>query len=585
MKAAAERKPVGKVRKRGKVYLILTASILALLAVAAFVLLNNSSEAKAREYAQRARESYNNADYENSLLYLRRAMDGREDAELLMLMADCYEAMENYPKALETLRKLNTADPAIASRIQSIEQKRSSQVNAGKVTVAGLEFEQNEKNAVLDEKGLTDAQLHEVAALYALDHLSLRNNKLTDISALSTLGGLDELDLSGNQIRNVDALTEIRGLRSLNLTGNPITDCSSLSVLTNLSVLNLTGTEVSEDSFAVLAEALPQCAIRVTTDDKEEILYGNRRFHADATELHLNEIGLREIEALEEFTEVRILDLSNNEIGDLRPLMRLSKLESLNLAGNEVSDLRPLMGLPNLTKLDVSNNLVVETASLGAMTTLEELNLSGNRLNTFSGLEKLKRLINLDLSGTGVKDAVLSELYKIHTLMRLNLQDNPGLSDKAVSALKSELRGCTILTSDLVYEVDFAGHTVRSDEKHIAFPACEITDLNGLDRMNRLEELDLSKNEISNLYPFEICACRESLRVLDLSGNRISDTTSLAALSALEELNLSDNLIEVPIGIERITTLKRLDLSGNPIQEAQLAALREALPDCEIVVG
>ena len=209
MKAAAERKPVGKVRKRGKVYLILTASILALLAVAAFVLLNNSSEAKAREYAQRARESYNNADYENSLLYLRRAMDGREDAELLMLMADCYEAMENYPKALETLRKLNTADPAIASRIQSIEQKRSSQVNAGKVTVAGLEFEQNEKNAVLDGKGLTDAQLPEVAALYALDHLSLRNNKLTDISALSTLGGLDELDLSGNQIRNVDALTEI----------------------------------------------------------------------------------------------------------------------------------------------------------------------------------------------------------------------------------------------------------------------------------------------------------------------------------------------------------------------------------------
>ena len=219
------------------------------------------------------------------------------------------------------------------------------------------------------------------------------------------------------------------------------------------------------------------------------------------------------------------------------------------------------------------------------MTSLEELNLSGNRLNSFSGLEKLKRLINLDLSGTGVKDAVLSEFYKMHTLMRLNLQDNVGLSDKAVSALKSELRGCTILTSDLVYEVDFAGHTVRSDEKHIAFPACGITDLNGLDRMNRLEELDLSKNEISNLYAFEICACRENLRVLDLSGNRISDTISLAALSALEELNLSDNLIEVPIGIERITTLKRLNLSDNPIQEAQLAALREALPDCEIVVG
>ena len=391
--------------------------------------------------------------------------------------------------------------------------------------------------------------------------------------------------MSGNQIRNVDALKNIRGLRTLNLSGNPITDCSCLRVLTNLNSLNLTDTEVKEEAVAVLAEALPQCAIRVTKDESEEILYGNSRFRADAQELQLNDMGLREIGALEEFAEVRILDLSNNEIGDIRPLMRLSKLESLNLAGNEVSDLRPLMGLPNLTKLDVSDNLIVETVPLGVITSLEELNLSGNRLNSFSGLEKLRRLSDLNLSGTGAKDAVLSEFYNLHSLTRLNLQDNSGLSDKAVSALKSELRGCTVLTSDLVYEVDFAGHTVRSDEKHLAFPASGISDLNGLDRLNRLEELDLSRNEISNLYAFEVCACRNSLKTLDLSDNRISDVTSLCALSALEELNLSDNLIEITVGLERLTSLKRLDLSGNPVLEAQLALLREALPDCQIIIG
>ena len=585
MKAATGLKPVGRIRKRRKLYLILTAVILALLAVTAFVLLRNSSEAKAREYSQRARECYNNADYETALLYLRRAMAEGEDPELLMLMADCYEAMENYPRALETLRRMNTADPAIASRIQYIEQKRNSQTNAGRVSVAGLDFDRDTKSAVLDGKNITDAQLSEVAALYALESLSLRNNMLTEIGAIATLGGLDELDLSGNQIRNVNGLAGIHGLRSLNLSGNPITECSSLKELTNLNTLNLTNTSVSEDDLALLSEAIPHCAIRVTADNTEEILYGNNRFQADATELQLSGMGLEEIGALEEFTEVRILNLSNNEIGDLRPLMRLSKLESLNLSGNEVSDLRPLMGLPRLKKLDVSNNLIIETSTVGAMGTLEELNLSGNRIGNFSGLEKLKKLTDLDLSGTGVKDAVLAELYGLRSLLRLNLKENSGLSDKAVSALKSELRGCNILTSELIYEIDLAGHTVRSDEKHLAFPSSGISDLSGLSRLNRLEELDLSNNEISNLYMFEVCACRESLKTLNLSNNRISDVSSLGALTSLEELDLSDNQIEIAVGLARITTLKRLNLSGNPLLEEPLKTLREALPNCEIIVG
>jgi hypothetical protein len=31
-------------------------------------------------------------------------------------------------------------------------------------------------------------------------------------------------------------------------------------------------------------------------------------------------------------------------------------------------------------------------------------------------------------------------------------------------------------------------------------------------------------------------------------------------------------------------TLKRLNLSGNPVLEVQLASLREALPQCEIIL-
>ena len=150
-------------------YLILVAVLLVLLAVVAIFLLRDNRESKSREYSQKARECYDTGDYETALLYLRRGMEKGENtgAEDLMLMADCYEALGNYPKALETLRRMNTADPAVAGRIQSIEQKRSANREAELVTVAGCTFEEDAQTAVLDDKGITNEQLSEITALHS----------------------------------------------------------------------------------------------------------------------------------------------------------------------------------------------------------------------------------------------------------------------------------------------------------------------------------------------------------------------------------------------------------------------------------
>ena len=235
----------GKARGKKKTYLAITAVMLLFLAVTAILLLHRASERRTEDYTRKARESYSAGDYENALLYLRRVKDEDENTEILLLMADCYEALENYPRALETLRKLNTADPAISNRIQSIEQRKLQQSQARMVTIAGVELCVNDQSAALDGLGLTDAQLQQLTALYALDHLSLRDNQISDLTALGELKSLDELDLSGNQIRNIRALTKLEGLHTLNLDRNPVTDCTelrSLRFLTSLSVVE-TGVE------------------------------------------------------------------------------------------------------------------------------------------------------------------------------------------------------------------------------------------------------------------------------------------------------------------------------------------------------
>ena len=573
----------GRTRGKKKTHLAITAVMLLLLAAAAILLLHQATERRTEEYTRKARESYSAGDYENALLYLRRIKDEDRNTEILLLMADCYEAMENYPRALETLRKLNTADPAISNRIQSIEQRKLQKSQAQKVTIAGVELDVNEQSAALDGLGLNDAQLQQLTALYALDRLSLQNNQISDITALSELKGLDELDLSGNRIRTVQPLTELDSLRSLNLDRNPLTDCTELCSLRFLASLSIVDTGMEEGTVYALAESLPDCAIRFGTSGEEKLFFAGEIFQLNAAELSLSRKNLTDISMLQGFTELKILNLSDNEITDIRPLMELSKLEKLNINNNAVSDLRPLIGLPNLVKLEAENNRITETTSVGSVTQLTDLDLMGNPIKDFSGLGRLSQLKILDLRNTSVTDADLAELYGLKSIFSIDLRENGGLSDIAVGALKSALPGCSIALPELVYEIDFSGHRLRSDEKQLLFPAAEITDLSGIVKMTALEELDLRDNEIANLYPFEITASKESIRKLNLSGNQIRDVLSLYALSSLEELDLSNNQIEAVAGLRKLTSLKKVILTGNPLTEEAVYELRSLMPECSIV--
>ena len=573
----------GKARGKKKTYLAITAVMLLFLAITAILLLHRASERRTEDYTRKARESYSAGDYENALLYLRRVKDEDENTEILLLMADCYEALENYPRALETLRKLNTADPAISNRIQSIEQRKLQQTQARMVTIAGVELSVNDQSAALEGLGLNDAQLQQLTVLYALDHLSLKDNQISDLTALGELKGLDELDLSGNQIRDIRALTKLESLRTLNLDRNPLTDCTELRSLRFLTSLSIVDTGVEEAGVYTLAKSLPDCSIRFGTSGAEKLYFTGEVFPLNAVELTLGQKNLSDISMLQGFTELKILNLSDNDISDIRPLMELSKLEKLNINNNAVSDLRPLIGLPNLVKLEAENNRITETTSVGSVRQLTELNLRGNPIKDFSGLGHLASLKTLDLRATSVTDADLAELYGLKSIFSIDLRENKGLSDIAIGALKSALPGCSIALPELVYEIDFSGRRLRSDERQLIFPAAGISDLSGIVKMTALEELDLRDNEIVNLFPFEITASKESIRKLNLSGNQIRDVLSLYALSSLEELDLSGNQIEAVASLRKLPNLKKLILTGNPLSNETVSELRGFMPECEIV--
>ena len=570
--------------KKKTVYLISIAGVLLLISLTAFIFLLNTAEKRTEEYTQKARNCYDSGDYEGALLYLRRLKtDGKDNEAVLMLMADCYEAMGNYEHALDVLRRMNTSNPAIADRVQTIEQKKVQRSQKEKLSIGGVELEFGAKSAILDNCNITNEQLEDISALYTLDSLSLQNNRITDIQPLVKLGGLNELNLTGNQIRDLSAISEMKGLRTLILDQNPIEDCTPLYGLNNLNMISLREINLDKDALEQLSESLPLCGILCNYEGSDTVLLGNSRFRMGSEELTLSGKGIKDISIIGECRNLKILDLSGNEISDLRPLMELSCLEQLCISNNTVSDLRPLIGLPTLNVLEAADNLIIETMSVGAMSGLRELCLKGNQIADFSGLEKLTGLEVLDLRNTELTDASLPYLYSLLSLHSLDLRENTGLSDKAIGTLKSTLGGCGVLTSELVYEIDISGHAVRSDEKKLSFPSCGIMNLNGLERLTCLEELNLSGNEIISLYQLEISPSRSTIKKIDLSDNQILDVLSLCNLTEVEELDLSENQIEIVAGLKKLKTLKRLDLSGNPLSIDAVNELREALPNCDIM--
>ncbi|MBS1508035.1 MAG: leucine-rich repeat domain-containing protein [Bacteroidetes bacterium] len=102
-------------------------------------------------------------------------------------------------------------------------------------------------------------------------------------------------------------------------------------------------------------------------------------------------------------------------------------------------------------------------------------------------------------------------------------------------------------------------------------------------RLKKLEVLRISLSRIRKL-PRQLKRLKY-LKVLDLDENLgLSDIAIVTELSDLEELVLYDCYLDsLPKDIGKLKKLKYLGLTGNTISPAELARIKAALPQCEVV--
>ena len=380
-----------------------------------------------------------------------------------------------------------------------------------------------------------DIYASELAALYALNAngrsigildgleyctnlrwLLLRNNQVSDLSALAGLTYLEGLDLTNNQVSGLSALAVLTRMTVLDLSDNQISDVAPLAAMDNLTNLGLPNNLVS--NLAPLA-------------GKANLVF-----------LNLNNNRVSDLSPLTGLTGLNTLGMNDNQISDLAPLAGLTALTGLWIGGNRISNLTPLAGLTNLTLLGMNNNRISDITPLAGMTKITGLDLNNNQISDLTPLTGMT-----SISGIGLGNNRISDLSPLAGMIGLT---GAILHNNYISDL-SALAGLTGLT----------GLGLRENQ------ICNIAPLAGL---TKLTVLDLRDNQISDITPL---AGLTSMSRMGLCHNRISDLSPLVGLTSLTLLGLRYNPVSDISALAAnpgFNTGDYLFLTGDPLSNTSI---------------
>ncbi len=143
--------------------------------------------------------------------------------------------------------------------------------------------------------------------------------------------------------------------------------------------------------------------------------------------------------------EAEIREAAGKPTGKLTKV-DLEKVTKLNLSNKQLTKVpKGLEKLMQLTKLDLSYNELTDVKGLEKLTKLTKLDLGINKLTDVKGLEKLTKLEELDFDFNQLAD--VKSLMKLTRLTELVLVDNPALTKAQIAELKKALPKCDIYSS------------------------------------------------------------------------------------------------------------------------------------------
>ena len=241
-------------------------------------------------------------------------------------------------------------------------------ISSGDITCSDL--------AVLTNLFAPDAGIASLEGLqYALnlEDVYLHGNEVTDVSPLADLTKVWSLNFNLNEVTDVTPLANLTAITELHLcctTGN-ITDVSPLEGMVDMVGLNLSGHELGDAVLWPLLENYP-FLLRLWIGENALTDFSALANFPDLEVLQVsgNEIDdFTPIADLENLTE---LQLHWATIDDITPLYSMTQLTFLNASGVGLSDTSFLEDFVSLEWLEITDNQITSLAPLVANTGLGE---------------------------------------------------------------------------------------------------------------------------------------------------------------------------------------------------------------------
>ncbi|MFN0201183.1 MAG: COR domain-containing protein [Bacteroidia bacterium] len=117
-----------------------------------------------------------------------------------------------------------------------------------------------------------------------------------------------------------------------------------------------------------------------------------------------NESGIKDMGFVDALSALVLLDISFNQIRELKGLEQLTNLQQLSIYKNQISELKGLDKLVDLQKLEVSANQINELKGLDNLANLQQLCISANQISELKGLDQLNNLQQLSIFNNQISD-------------------------------------------------------------------------------------------------------------------------------------------------------------------------------------
>jgi Leucine-rich repeat (LRR) protein len=136
-------------------------------------------------------------------------------------------------------------------------------------------------------------------------------------------------------------------------------------------------------------------AIKLREYGHTEIEYPS--FYLEEIEdFELSSSDINDLDGVQFCIHAKTIDVSDNRISDLSPLIGLTNLEELNLSDNQIGYIDALSNLMGLKSLLLSNNYIEDITPLFELEKLEFVDISGNNISP----EQIEKLIDLGVTVT-----------------------------------------------------------------------------------------------------------------------------------------------------------------------------------------